>query len=366
VVTPRVSDSGWREQAWLVVATIGLLVFMVRVLGAVWPGQFKIFFPDSFSFINAAKHTPFSFQFYADERPIAYPTLLFALGRSTVVTVVAQTFLYGLAYLFVIATACRVLRSPVARVVCTFLVIALGIQPRFALWNTHILSESFGMTLAAFSIAAWWRFANEPTVRRLNWAGIATIGWITVRDSNVPPWLTMGVPALLLASFLWRSASPSLRKGLRVWGVVTLVVCVGVSLAQSANGRNRYATMNNVGLRVLPDDELTKWFEDQGMPLDDALRLRTGVSSFDNGWDMLTSPDLQEFRDWADSDGQMTMLMSYVRFAPHWLSKLGDDLPVMLASDQSAYDAFGVAGRLPDAMPLQLGGHRDHRLDHGP
>jgi len=50
------------------------------------------------------------------------------------------------------------------------------------------------------------------------------------------------------------------------------------------------------------------------------------------------------------------MLVSYVRFLPHWLDKLDDDLPVILRSDLSGYDAFGVAGRLPEAAPAQING----------
>lgn len=355
-VTPRLTDPAWRAQAWLVAAALGLAVFMIRVLGAAWPGQFKIFFPDSFSFINAAKQTPFSPGFYAGERPIAFPALLFILGRSTVVTVVVQTFLNGAAYLLAAATAVRLLRHDEARIVCAFLVITIGIEPRFALWNTHILSESFGMTLAVASVLSWWRFSAQPSRPRLHVAGACTVAWLTVRDSNVPPWLAVGVPALFIASYLWRSADPALRKTLRRWAVATLVVCIGVALAQSANGRNRYATMNNIGLRVLPDPELTGWFKDRGMPLDDALRQRTGFSSFDNNWDMLTSPDLAPFRAWADGSGQREMLISYIRFAPRWIGALDDDLPVLLQTDQSGYDAFGVAKRLPDPPPAQIGG----------
>jgi hypothetical protein len=355
-ITPRLTSSAWREQAGFVAATIGLLIFMVRVLGAAWPTQFAIFFPDSFSFLKVAKLTPFAPAFYASERPIAFPTLLFLLGRSTVVTVVVQTFLYGLAYLFAAVTMCRLLKTNEARVIGVVLVLSLAIEPRFALWTTHILSESLGMTLATVSVIMWWRFSANPTTRLLNWAGIATIGWITVRDSNVPPWMAVGVPALFIASFAWKSAPANLRRAMRIWAIVTLVVCIGVTAAQAANGRNRYATMNNVGLRVLPNHELTEWFQDQGMPVDAALLERTGKSSFDDSWAMLTSPDLAKFRDWADIRGQRTMLMSYVRFAPHWMRQLSHDLPVILASDQSAYDKFGVGERLPDPPPAQLAG----------
>ena len=355
-ITPRITDVAWRMQAACTAAALALMLFVVRILGAEWPGKYKIFFPDSFSFLNAAKHTPLSPSFYVAERPIAFPTLLFVLGRSTAVTVVVQTLLYGLVYLFAAFTVWKILRQTEARIVAAFLVITIGIEPRFALWNTHILSESLSMTLAAASVITWWRFSANPCRRTLNWAGLATIAWLTARDSNVPPWMAVGVPGLLLASWLWKSVDPTLRRGLRRWGIATLVVCVGVTFSQSSNGRNRYATMNNVGLRVLPDEELTEWFADQGMPLDDQLRERKGFSSFDNNWDMLTSPELVEFRDWADSGGQRAMLLSYARFFPHWTREIADDLPTLLSFDQRDYDAFGVTERLPDAAPAQING----------
>ena len=335
---------------------IAVMLFMLRVFGGLWPRSFKIFFPDSFSFLNAARHTPFSPAFYAAERPIAFPTLLFLLGRSTALTIFVQTALYALAFVFAARTAWMVLRHHVARVAGIAALCVLALEPRFALWNSHILSESIGMTLSLMSVMLWWRFSAQPTVVRLRWASLATIAWLTARDSNVPPWAAVGVPALLLASFWWRSADRDLRLAMRRWAVVTLVVCLGVTFTQAANGRNRYATMNNVGQRVLPHENLTKWFVDQGMPMSDALLERTGSSSFDDEWKMLESEDLVEFRAWARGPGQREMLMSYGRFAPHWVRSLNADLPVLLASTHGEYDAFHVAARLPKAPSNQLGG----------
>ena len=340
----------------VVVASLGLMVFMVRVLGGLWPHDFKIFFPDSFSFLHVAKITPFSPGFYAAERPVAFPTLLFLMGRSTVLTVIVQTLMYGLAYIFAARSSARILQHRAARILAVFLLVRIALEPRFALWNSHILSESIGMTLAVFSLTTWWLFSADPTVRRLRWASIATIAWLTARDSNVPPWAAVGVPALLCASFFWKSASADLRRALRRWGVVTLVVCISIGLTQAANGRNRYATLNNVGQRILTDQQLTTWFVDQGMPMSDDLIERVGSNSFDDGGKMLNSPNLAEFRTWARGPGQREMLLSYVRFAPHWIKQLNRDLPVLLHSDQSAYDAFHVAARLPAAPTSQLGG----------
>ena len=58
-VMPRLRDASWRGLAAAVLATLGLMIFMVRVIGAGWPERFTIFFPDSFSFKRAAKLTPF-------------------------------------------------------------------------------------------------------------------------------------------------------------------------------------------------------------------------------------------------------------------------------------------------------------------
>jgi hypothetical protein len=43
---------------------------------------------------------------------------------------------------------------------------------------------------------------------------------------------------------------------------------------------------------------------------------------------------------------------------PHWVDKLYDDLPTLLAADQSGYDAFHVQARMPGEPPFQLGGAR--------
>ena len=56
----RFSDAAWGRQAVCGVIAVAIALFIVRVLGGAWTTQFKIFFPDSFSFKNAASGTPLS------------------------------------------------------------------------------------------------------------------------------------------------------------------------------------------------------------------------------------------------------------------------------------------------------------------
>src|SRR5689334_2417308 len=74
-ILARFEDPVWRSNAWLAVAALALLIFMIRVIAAAWPGHFTIFYPDSFSFKHVARLTPFDPEFYVSERPIAFPAL---------------------------------------------------------------------------------------------------------------------------------------------------------------------------------------------------------------------------------------------------------------------------------------------------
>ncbi len=357
-VNGRLNSAAWRRQAAAIIICMGLGIFVARTLAGAWPGQFATFFPDSASFKNAARDTPFSPEFYADERPVGYPFLLFMLGRSTVLTVVVQTILYGTAFTALAAALWRWLHSDVTRAFGAVLAVATGVQSRFSLWNSHILSESLGITLGVVSVIAWWRFGCQRNAAALRWAGIASVAWLLTRDSNVPPFALVSIPALAATWLLGTRLDPALRQAMKRWAIGFVMLCLLITVTQSASGRNRFPTMNNVGQRVLVDEKITAWFVDQGMPISDAIRERTGKSSFDDEWKTLTSPELANFRAWADDIGQRTMLLAYVRFFPTWYEQFTDSLPTLLATDHSAYDAFGVTKRLPDTIPWQLGGPR--------
>jgi hypothetical protein len=102
---------------------------------------------------------------------------------------------------------------------------------------------------------------------------------------------------------------------------------------------------------------MTDWFVAGGMPLDYALIERTRKSSFDDDFQMLRDERLEDFRAWAQGEGQRRQLVSFVVKAGFWLGRFRADLPRILAADMGQYDVFGVAGRLPVRVPW-LGGPR--------
>jgi hypothetical protein len=338
----------------LVLGALATAFFLVRVLGGPWP-HFPPTYPDSFSYLKVATHGPFHLHFYFDERPIGYPLLLWTVGRSATLAVVAQTLIYVVAFWVLCMVLVKELSSRTIAFVAVVLIGAVAIEPRNSLWNDVILSESLSSSLAILSIAAWFRAAARPSLRTLKWAWIGTVAWILVRDTNVLPTVLVILPGALGLLFFIPKRQRELRRRLIVGAVSVLVVCGYVYVSQASSHRTQFSVDDVVGMRVLPNPSITKFFVQGGMPLDDALRGRTGKNAWDDNSAFLDAPNLAKYREWARGPGGRRLLMSMVFLAPDWWKDLHHELPNILRNDNSVYDSYGVSKRLPEQFPAPLG-----------
>ena len=162
-------ERGWLRDFAFYLSAIATALFMVRLLGAGWSTRFPAIWPDAVfpkeGYLAVAAKSPFRPSFYFAFRPIGYPFLLWVLGRRSLLTVVAQTFIYCAAVIALCAAAVRVLRSRVVGVVTAVLIVGIAVQAKYAMWNTQILSESLAISLGFVTLAAWWRFAAAPDAR---------------------------------------------------------------------------------------------------------------------------------------------------------------------------------------------------------
>jgi hypothetical protein len=230
------------------------------------------------------------------------------------------------------------------------------LQAKYAMWNTQILSESLAISLGFASIAAWWRFAATPTRNRARWAWTFLIAWLLVRDAHVLPATVVVVPVVLTVAWLGRSFDPAVRHALAI-GALIVVVAAGYSyFSTSASHRAELSFHDVVGIRVLPDPKLTNWFTAHGMPLDRALRARTGKGGLVDNFYLSNDPAFARYRHWARGAGPRALLVSLVVLAPHYAGLLNTDLPAILDGDVRAYDTQGAYDRLPHQIPWQLGG----------
>jgi len=321
-----------------------VLLYLVRVLGPGWKKGFPSFFPDSASYLKVAKLGPFSPSFWFTERPVGVPLMMWLSAFNNRAFVLIQTTLFAVSVAFLCHTILRIMKvRPLAWLACAAIA-AIAIQPRFGIWNLEVLSESLGISLSIIALTCWLRAAQVFTAVRIWTATLATVAWMLVRDSH-------GIPALVLVLalviFAWRASDQALRR--------TLVKCVGVlllafsyiSVSQAVSDRNQYPLMNNIGLRILPDQVMTNHFVDRGMPTNETLVGRVGRNTWNDGEVFLKSPDLVDFRHWVNGSGQTDQLLSLAIDSPFWLDIMSKELPSALAYDFHDYDRFQTLERLP-------------------
>lgn len=327
------------------VFSLAILLFVLRIVGPNWRGGMPSFFPDSASFLKVARIGPFSPEFWFTERPVGMPLAFWLAGFDVRWLVVGQSLAYATAAAFVCATLLRITRSRPVGWIASMLVGAIVVQPRFALWCIEALSESLGMTASMVALATWLRVAQLPTPRRTWVATIATIAWLLVRDSH-------GLPVLVIASVMaivgWRCTDSSMRRATLRCAVALVATFAYVAISQGTSERNQYPLMNNVGLRILPDESMTTSFADKGMPVTPTLLDRTGRNTWDDGEIFLRAPELAEFRSWVRGSGQFDQLTSLVTDAGFWLEVMNRELPTALGYHFDDYDRFDVGERLPE------------------
>jgi hypothetical protein len=335
-----------RRLAPYVIAT-GCGLFLLRLLGAPWDAGFDPVFPDSFSYLQIAERGPLRPSFWFDERPPVYPLVLWALGRSARAVVLFQSLVYVAAWLWLAVVAWRQLRVRWVAGAVVALLTVLALQARWSFWNTLILTESLSISAGVAAIAAWWMLVAEPTRHRQFAVVAVTAAWMLLRDSNAL-WLTaVLVPALAGAWILHRRRPTQLSRR----ALVTMVILIGVggyaALTLGVTNRSDAPFHNNVGLRWLPDTDMTAFMVDRGLPLDDALEARRGSDAWADGEAFLRDPALDEYREWAEGRGRIALASSLVAKAPWWFDQFADDLERLVPVDLFGYDLHEVRERLP-------------------
>lgn len=348
-----------KSVAFFVIAA-GSAIFALRLLGATWSGHFPAAWPDAVfpkqGYLAVAAKTPFRPSFYFAFRPIGYPIFLWVLGRSSRLTVIAQTALYCGVVIALCATAARVLRSRAVAIATSVLFVGIAIQAKYAMWNTQILSESLAISLGLAALAAWWRFAAAPTPWRARSSFVLTIAFLVARDAHVLPTTVVLVPVALGVALHGTGLGRGVRRTLTAGAVVVMLTAGYSYAAQSASHRATLSFHNVVGVRVLPDPQLTSWFAAHGMPLDAALRTRTGKSGLEDAFYESNDPAFARYRHWARGAGPRALALSLAVLAPHYADLMNTDIPTILKGDVQFYDTEGVYNRFPRAEPLQLGG----------
>ena len=329
------------------VFAVGVLFFLVRVIGSRWRAGFPLELPDSFSYLDVSRQSVLSSRFWFGDRPLLTPVTLWLLSHQTRIFVVLEALLYAVVIAFLCSVVLQIFRNRYLAWICNALIFAVAIQPRFSLWSAEVLSESLGITLSVLMIGSWLLVGRQMSSKGIYVATAVTIVWLFARDSHVIPVFVLGVILLIFAYVLRTSVFRSPLTG----AAVALFIALTFTLvAQGASNRNQFSLMNNVGKVILPSSEMTQYFSAHGMPMSNALVDRTGKDSWADGEVFLKGESLETFRQWVNGSGQFTFLRSLIEKPGFWIDRVINDVDQMLQYDFHDYDRFSVRNRLPDNL----------------
>lgn len=329
------------------ILAFGVVLYISRVIASGWRTGFPSFFPDSSSYVDVSRLGPFDPSFWSAERPIGVPLALWLTGGNQRIFFLMQTILFAVSVAYLCSVLLKTITPRWLAWITVAVIASVCVHPRFGLWHLEILSESLSLSLSILIFATWLRFARDPTRRHFVYGTTAIVVWMSIRDVHIVTGLVIA-SALLIGGLTCRSWT--LRRTALIGSAVLAIFSSYVLVAQGASNRNLYPLINNIGERVLPNEELLETFAARKMPLDDALVERTGDDTWSDDQAFLRSPELARFRAWADAHGQRALLTSLVLDASYWIDTTGDVLHASLPLDFSEYDRHSTSERLPTRL----------------
>ncbi|MEY2426478.1 MAG: hypothetical protein QOI61_2050 [Actinomycetota bacterium] len=279
-------------------------------------------------------------------RPPVLPFVYAVLGENVHRITIAQGVIGAVCWLVLAATARRLVESGGAKTAMFITVLVVGACDTVARWDSALLSESLSISLGVLVLACLIRVIGGADRRWVIGLCAAAAAWAFTREMNAA-FVVFGA----LVWVVW----PHRRSGMRELAVGLAVPAIlALALVASNSARTAPSLYDVVGVRVLADEGMTRYFESHGMPKS-VERLRGRYSDpYDPKDPFRTAADLEGFRRWASKHGRIT-LVRYIVTHPRW--SIGKPLrsPDMLGGPLTnpPLTSYGGSGYL-SPLPAEL------------
>lgn len=362
---------------FLVCTVVAGLLLLVRFT-AYEPIGYSISTYDTNAFI-AAGHVPFpSSEFFISDRPATIDLFykLFEPESGYQVTVLsspaediyqapavqpglervalAQALLSISAWIFLAFVVAHKLENVGLQIMAVLLILGFGFSPTVAEWDSVLLSEPISLflfvILLAVSIELVPRLIN-PTLDRWTtslivvWSLVFLL-WLFARDTNAYMLLVL-IAALLFMLFLrWRLKNPGLlsKRNIGISILVFSLLFLVLSNTLQKSGRWINPFFNNVLHNVLPYPDRVTFFENKGMPINDAvLGLRNSPGNEDAFF------GIPELMAWTTQHGSGAYVQFLLAFPGWTFEKFMDGVEISFSENRQPF-FFPNEGRTTPAL----------------
>ena len=234
----------------------------------------------------------------------------------------AQGLLSISAWILLAFVVARKLENSGLQIVAVLLILAFGFSPAIAEWDSVLLSEPISLflfvILLGVSIELVPRLTN-PILHRLTtflivvWSLVLLL-WVFARDTNAYVLLVLVATLLILLILRWRLKDPgflSIRSiSIFILAMSLLFLIQSNTLQKSGRWINPF--FNNILHNVMPYPDRVTFFENKGMPINDAvLALRNSPGNEDAFF------EIPELMSWTTEHGTGTYIQFLLAF-PAW------------------------------------------------
>ncbi len=260
--------------------------------------------------------------FYHGLRPWTVPLFYSLVGgaRNTKNLILMQTTISYASWIFLAISASRLLNNDLLKAVAFMAVILIPLNIFMRGWNLTILSESISFSLLAifFGIYFWYfRTGSKASALALAFAALL---FAFTRDTDAYRVLFMALPILLIIIQHLQGKSRVRIRHVALFATF-LIIFVASDLSSSnihyskadipyTNARWYFPMLDNMGLRILQNEEMLEYFVDQGLPVTPALKEMAGKWASSNDWQWYNDPNLVTQRKWLYQRGRQ----AYMRY----------------------------------------------------
>ena len=264
--------------------------------------------PDARWYFWVASYPLFSAEIWAGERaPLA---LIFfkALALNPSWIAFGQAIASMMAWCFLGVVVVAHTRSLLTGIVGMSAVLGYSLTDNILVWHGLILSESLNLSLMVALIGSWVLYLSKQTRLRTVLVLVVGVAFVFVRDTNAYMAALIGVLLIIREALRCFLQHNSCRRSLVLVAVSYCVIFLLSVESHNAGKRWVFPFYNVISQRILTSHVRTQFFESRGMPINAALRSRAGKWAPSDNRFYFASPQLEEFRAWAQLKGRQTYI----------------------------------------------------------
>lgn len=290
---------------WLIVAILAVWMLSAYII---FDASYIQYSPDSFLY-KALSQQPLTLSFIIQgDRSPTLPVLL-KLFKSENAFVWFQLLFFYVSWMTLFLFLRTVIKNYFAYVVLLALLAALSVAQIFFSWHKLILTESLSLSGAVLLLALLGRIftAEKVSGAMVGYTLVAWIMWQFTRDSNT--FFSLLIAAGLLVVFSLARFAEAKNEKWKKGQMLAFAMCLFASFqlfSINSSDRWKFPLVNVIGLRVLPNPEITSEFVAMGMPLN------AKVQCFRNKTAVDCNKDWSGFGKWFESGEARTDYQSWL------------------------------------------------------